>query len=283
MRILITGASGFLGTELAHYWKNTGGYDIVPTTRKELELTSTDSVESFFRGQSFDAVIHTAVKGGSRLRKDSFADLVDNLCMFQNLIRFKEHYGVMINFGSGAEFDRRFPIENAPEDKIIESTPADFYGLSKNLITRKILDIDNNIYNLRLFGCFGIHEENQRLFKNSFNRLKSGLNPIVHQNKKMDYFFAQDVGKVIDHIMSMSEDSLKTINKDINLCYDNDYTLVEMLKLITSIEQQGKVEILRDGMSFPYTGSPNRLKSLNIKLTGLEEGLKICLTKWNKS
>jgi GDP-L-fucose synthase len=282
MKYLITGANGFLARELRDYWQESK-HQIEFAGRKELDLTSYENVKEFFSGKNYDAVIHTAVKGGRRNQEEKISDIFDNLQMFENLLKVEKHYKKLFNFGSGAEFDRRFPIENAPEDKIVESTPADFYGLSKNLITRKILDIDNNVYNLRLFGCFGIHEENQRLFKNSFNRLKSGLNPTVHQNKKMDYFFAQDVGKVIDHIMSMSEDSLKTINKDINLCYDNDYTLVEMLKLITSIEQQGKVEILRDGMSFPYTGSPNRLKSLNIKLTGLEEGLKICLTKWNKS
>lgn len=282
MKYLITGANGFLAKELKDYWSTTDT-KLTTIARQQVDLTDPEAVKNYFANNKFDVVVHTAVRGGRRGDPNSINQLFDNLKMFDNLLAAQESYKFLFNFGSGAEFDRRFPIENAPEDKIVESTPADFYGLSKNLITRKILDIDNNVYNLRLFGCFGIHEENQRLFKNSFNRLKSGLNPTVHQNKKMDYFFAQDVGKVIDHIMSMSEDSLKTINKDINLCYDNDYTLVEMLKLITSIEQQGKVEILRDGMSFPYTGSPNRLKSLNIKLTGLEEGLKICLTKWNKS
>lgn len=279
MRILLTGAGGFLGTELVHYWKNTG-HDIVPTTRKELELTNSDSVESFFRGQSFDAVIHTAVKGGSRLRKDSFDDLVDNLCMFQNLIRFKKHYGVMINFGSGAEFDRSKPIVNAAETTVLRSNPQDYYGMSKNLITKEILACHENVFNLRLFGCFGIYEEPQRLLKNSFRKIKAGMPAEIQQNRQMSYFFAEDVGRVIDYILSNPD---KQIKNDINLCYDKSWSLSEIVQIIVDQQSGAPTKVNDHEWGDPYTGAATRLQSMGIGLIGLRKGIEICLKSWNKS
>jgi len=268
-----------LGTELTHYWKNTG-HDIVPTTRKELELTSSDSVESFFRGQSFDAVIHTAVKGGSRLRQDSFSDLVDNLCMFQNLIRFKEHYGVMINFGSGAEFDRSKPIVNAAETTVLRSIPQDYYGMSKNLITKEILAFHDNVFNLRLFGCFGIYEEPRRLLKNSFRKTKVGAPAEIQQNRQMSYFFAEDVGRVIDYILSNPD---KQIKNDINLCYDKSWSLSEMVQVIVDQQSGAPTKVNDHEWGDPYTGDATRLQSMGVDLIGLRRGIEICLKSWNKS
>ncbi len=62
---------------------------------------------------------------------------------------------MMIHFGSGAEFDRNNHINCFEEDRVFDSMPEDFYGLSKNMIARKIVKHKTNIYNFRLFGCFG--------------------------------------------------------------------------------------------------------------------------------
>ena len=39
----------------------------------------------------------------------------------------------------------------------------------------------------------------------------------IHQDKYMDYFYAQDVGKVIEYLANNLDKGLK---KDYNLCYD---------------------------------------------------------------
>jgi GDP-L-fucose synthase len=115
--------------------------------------------------------------------------------MFENLLKFSNKFQVMFNFGSGAEFDRRFDIKNSIETDVFKSNPVDMYGLSKNLITRRIYELDANIYNLRLFGCFGVHEEPQRLFKTCYENFAKGINANITQDKYMDYFYAQDIGR----------------------------------------------------------------------------------------
>ena len=43
-------------------------------------------------------------------------------------------FKLMINFGSGAEFERKRPIDKATEQTIFQRHPSDYYGLAKNLI-----------------------------------------------------------------------------------------------------------------------------------------------------
>ena len=57
--------------------------------------------------------------------------------MFGNLFRNKDKFKLMINFGSGAEFDRTIEISNACTDDLKDRTPQDFYGMSKKIITNE--------------------------------------------------------------------------------------------------------------------------------------------------
>jgi len=185
----------------------------------------------------------------------------------------------MFNFGSGAEFDRRENISIAKEEEVSNKLPSDYYGLSKNLITRKIIEQNENIFNLRLFGCFGTKEEEQRLFKNTYNLLTNGRPPVIHQDKYMDYFYVQDIGKVIERIV----EEPCNVPRDINLCYEKKILLseqVERIKCLTKTKNEVIIENKEQG--FSYTGDGKRLASLGNQLNGLEKGMCECLIKWNK-
>ena len=275
MKYLITGANGFLAKELKDYWSTTD-IELTTITRQQVDLTNSEAVKNYFANNKFDVVVHTAVRGGRRGDPNSINQLFDNLKMFDNLLAAQESYKFLFNFGSGAEFDRRNPVDNCPESSVHTATPLDYYGLSKNLITKKILEMNENVYNLRLFGCFGPHEEEQRLLKNSFRRTQSNNQPIVYQDKKMDYFFSHDVARVIDAVVLAGD---KQINKDINLCYDHKYLLSELVEMMTGV----RPHIELSHLSGPYTGQNDRLKSMRVKLIGLEEGIKICKQNWSKS
>ena len=279
MRILITGGSGFLAKELKKYWAASAN-EVVLASRTELNLVDREKVKAYFKNNYFNVVIHTAIRGGKRDHKENIQDFYDNLEMFNNLLLSKKHFEFMFNFGSGAEFDRRRNIENLSEEEIVTLWPADYYGLCKNLITRKITEIDDKIFNLRLYGCFGESEEPQRLFRNSFSLIEQEKDITIFQDKYMDYFYAQDIGVVIDSILS---DPSKQINKDINLCYDKKYLLSELVRVIIEVGGKGSFFTENAARGFSYTGSSEKLSSYNLKLTGLLKGIEICLKKWNKS
>ena len=124
MNILITGGNGFLAKELIKYFsKSKIKCNLLVTNRKTLDPTDYESVKSFFDEVKVDIVIHTAVRGGKRSHLESIDDVFDNMAMFQNLSKFSDKFKLMFNFGSGAEFDRRFDINGKMEIDIFKATP----------------------------------------------------------------------------------------------------------------------------------------------------------------
>lgn len=277
MKILITGCRGFLGKEMRDYFS---GHEVIAADRTILDPTCYTSVSNFFKkNKKIDIVIHTAVKGGKRGHEESIKDFYDNILMFDNLSKFSNKYGLMVNFGSGAEYGRGREIDSLPEQEIKTSHPMDYYGLSKNLITRKIIDINSNIFNLRLFGCFGKHEENQRLLKASYNNIRNDRPVIIFQDKYMDYFYAEDVGKVIQSLPDLVSN---TSFRDINLCYKEKEKLSDIVNKIKNLTtRKNKVIIENKKLGKSYTGSCERLASLNIDFFGLEKGIKRTIKVWD--
>ena len=279
MNILVTGCNGFLAKELISYF--SPNHNVIKTDRKTLDPTNYENVKWFLHMYAIDVVIHTAIKGGKRNDKEDLQNFFTNIRMFENLSLFSDKYKMMFNFGSGAEFDRTLNIDNAQETLIYERMPSDYYGLAKNLISKKIISMNSNIYNLRLFGCFGQFEEPQRLIRATYKNFLSKNNTTIFQDKKMDYFYAQDVGKVIDYYIKNYN---KDLPKDLNLCYKQKHKLSDIafkLKNLTNTEQDVIIE--NNSPSYSYTGSGQRLNELGVELIGLQEGINECLKNWNKS
>jgi len=277
MKILITGCQGFIGREMKEYFSD---HEVIATDRTTLDPTCYVSVSNFFKkNKKIDIVIHTAVKGGKRDHKENIKDFYDNILMFDNLSKFSNKYGLMVNFGSGAEYGREREINSLTEQEIKVRYPPDYYGLSKNLITRKIIDINSNIFNLRLFGCFGKHEMSQRFLKASYNNIRNDQSIVIFQDKYMDYFYAEDVGKVIQSLPNF----LHSISfKDINLCYNKKEKLSDIanrIKNLTTTEID--VIINNKELGSSYTGCNKRLQSLNIDFFGLDAGIKRTIEVWD--
>ena len=167
--------------------------------------------EFFHYHTDIDLVVHAAVKGGPRGTLDTTSNYIENTKMFLNLKNNSDKFGMMIHFGSGAEFDREQEIDQMREQEIFLRQPKDYYGKVKNNITREIIKLDSNIYNMRLFGCFGASETDNRLIKNCINKISSGRPIVIHQDKMMDYFYVEDLFTVIDYYINNEK---KIISKE---------------------------------------------------------------------
>ena len=148
MNILVTGANGFIGSNIIDLLSNNTDFNFFKGTRHNIDLCSIDSVEKYLDENQIDTVIHCAIEGGSRLKQDSSYDMDINLAMYYNLLQHKPHFDKLIHFGSGAEL-------------YSQDTP---YGLSKHVIRESILGQDN-FYNLRIFAVFDENELNTRFIK----------------------------------------------------------------------------------------------------------------------
>lgn len=282
MKILITGGRGYIARNLIPLFE-ADGYEVLAPSRTELDLLNFEMLDGFLRKNRVDAIIHAAARGGKRTKTDTFEDvLVPNIKMYEHLIDVNWYNPVpMFVFGSGAEFDRRDRIIECAEEMMFRSWPIDPYGMSKNIISRRALADSKNIYVLRLFGCFNWDDDPSRFIKAGILNLKRGLPIEVHQNKKMDYFYLDDIFTVIDYILN----NPATIPRDINLVYPEKTSLLDIASLIHKHMGifEPTIKLVELGEGYDYTGSGyflNRMRQLgNLQLVGLEEGIRRTVLK----
>ena len=261
--ILITGGNSFLARELKEHFLD---YQLLITDKNTLDVSNKEQVNTFFKENNIDYVFHTAIKGGSRLRNDSFQDMINNLNMYYNLSSNSDKYKLMFNFASGAEFDRERDIKLFEEEQILETIPKDLYGCAKNLISRDILQ-KNNIINIRLFGCFGKLENETRFIKSTIIKCLNNQDIII-QNKEMDFFSIDDLALLIKEFIEN-----KFFYKDVNAVYSNKIDLNYIAKYIKTLTNSNSKIIIEEN-SKSYSGSSKKIDSLNFKFKGLEKSIQ---------
>jgi len=251
MKILITGANGYIGKALCNAFKDT--YDVTPITRKDADLTNLKEVEKIFKNGYFDVVIHCAVEGGSRLETETTNVLDNNLKMYYNLLECSYNYGKFIHFGSGAQFNE-FPT---------------FYGLSKHIIAKSMVD-KPKFYNIIIYGLFDENELDTRFIKSNITRYIKGEHMLI-QNKKMDFFYMSDLITLVDYYI-LNESKFLNKYKTRYAVYASPITsLLDIANFINNLDIY-KVPIYQEIKEVEdYWGGPNRID--NREWVGLEQGI----------
>jgi len=248
MRVLITGGNGYIARSL--YSALADKHCTTKVTRADFNLSDSKQTNAWFQDKSFDAVIHTAIVGGSRLNQDDSSIVDSNLRMYYNLVANKDRFHRLISFGSGAE-------------KFAAETP---YGMSKKIIADSIRTTDN-FYNLRIFAVFSENELDTRFIKSNIIRYKRKKAIEVHCNKIMDFFYMEDLITLVDYYLSE-----KNPPKEINCNYEEKKSLVEISNIINNSEKH-KVNInLKDPNILEFYCGPNT--KLPLKYIGLEKGIE---------
>jgi len=272
MNILITGADGFIGSNIIQLLSKNTNFNFFKGTRNNMDLYSTDSIEKYIDENQIDSIIHCAIEGGSRLEQDTSEIFYRNILMYENLMKFNHRYKVFINFGSGAEFDRRYDISNVNECNMFNAIPTDFYGLSKNIISKLSVNYYTSL-NLRIFGCFYHNELPTRFIKNNINNYINHKPIIIHQDRYMDFFYMEDLVNVIKYFL----DNPKCLYKDINMSYIKKYKLSDIANIINELSYyKVDINVESKNLGFNYTGNGELLNSLNLSLKGVELGIKEC-------
>jgi len=246
-KILITGGNGYIATSLKTQLNSV--CDITTISRTDFDLCDTDSLNSWFSDKTFDAVMHAAAAGGSRLKTENHSVRDQNLKMYRNLSENKSKFGRLIHFGSGAEFFHQT-----------------FYSKSKQEIAKAIQDTEN-FYNIRIFGVFDEDELDTRFIKANINRYLNQEPMVIHTNRIMDFFYMKDLVSLVYYYIT----NLKP-NKEVNCSYETKHTLKNIATLINSLGNH-KVSITvqnTSNLEF-YCGESNLPK---IDTFGLEAGIQ---------
>ena len=129
MRILITGASGYIGSHIFSFYAKYSQIEVIPIYRETCNLLHLNELKQFFnKNGKFDIVIHTAICGINRNIEYSKEIVYNNLLMIFNLISMEEYYNILINIGSGNQ-------------SYLGANNSDAYFISKNIVSKAHLGV----------------------------------------------------------------------------------------------------------------------------------------------
>lgn len=246
-KILITGGNGYVAKSLIN---GLTEYEITSITRQDFDLTNRQATNQWFENKYFDVVIHTAIKGGSRLKSDDGEVFYQNLQMFYNLYNNKHCFDKLIQFGSGAEL----------------GIPDNPYGLSKKIIN-DLIKSEHGFFNIRIFGVFDENELNTRFIKASINRYINNEEIVIHQDKQMDFFYMKDLVSLIKQYIEGNSFFLPKISE---CSYREKFTLLGIAHMINDLSNHKvPIKLLDSSKGVSYIGKTTP----SLKVIGLKEGI----------
>ena len=229
MSVCILGG-GFISKNLARYFGSRSRV----VRQSELDITNSWSVDNFFMNNEFEYVILCATVGGSRLAPDPLDTVERNLRMYINVSSNSHKFKKMIWFSSGAAYNKA----------------SSRYGLSKFIQEQLCANSPENIYGLRVFGCFGPDEISSRFLSTC---IREG-HVDIEEDKYFDFFDVHDLGRIIDYIF---ENQIS--QKIIDTVYPSWYKLSDLAKMV------GATCTVKKNSDSNYTGSKYDLKFMDFE------------------
>lgn len=269
--LLVTGGSGFIGRNLVERLRGAG-YRVDAPGREALDLLDADAVAAFVERGAFDAVLHAATWNATRNSpKDVSRVLENNLRMFFNLTRCLDGYGKLIQFGSGAEYDRAHWSPRMREEDFGKHVPADDYGFSKYVMARAA-EADPRVVDLRVFGCFGPHEDWEiRFVSNACCKAMHDLPITIRQDVAFDYLWIDDLVDVVRWFVEHDAPA-----RAYNVCSGQTLTLRDLAgKVLAAAGKDLPVRVALDGMGREYSGDNRRLLATvdGLRFTPMDEAI----------
>lgn len=255
VKILITGAGGFIGKNLIKSWN--GKYDLFAPKKNELNLLDKSSVQNYLADIKPNIVLHTANVGGNRRSSGLVNVATDNLRMFFNLTESKQYFDRLIMFGSGAEYDKRRSIMKIKEDDFGECVPIDEYGFAKYITSQYGKEVDY-ITHLRMFAVYGSFEDySTRFISNIICKALFDLPIIIKQNVVFDYLYINDFARILDYFINN-----KPRHTFYNVGRGVPQDLVSIAERVLFLTGKNlSIIVQKPGLNNEYTCNVDRLKS----------------------
>lgn len=294
MKVLITGASGFLGNAVASILK-TSGIDYCAIGRKnnaghsnflEVDLLTDFDYSELFSFYMPTHLIHLAWYVEHGKYWNSYENLNWTNASFRLLDSFYKYGGKhAVVAGTCAEYDWQYGYF---KENLTPVNPNTLYGISKDN-TRRILQLLATKYGAslawgRIFYPYGVEEPQSRLIPSLFQVFKEGGLPFgVNKSAFRDLLHVSDVAEAFVSCLEANYHGV------INICSGNPVQIEQLVQLIAYICKQSPEAVLsikadlRNDPQF-LIGDNSILKSLGWKQKiGLNDGLKHFLNKYERN
>lgn len=222
MKILLTGASGFVASYIAVYLKQRG-HDIFLTLRDRSKAWRLGDLSGYhiYEGDLFDetfaedvveqtkpdALIHCAWSGVHRDGRNSDVQ-PKNILMTQVILQavVENKCPLFIGLGTQAEYG----VHNRRIDENVEPVPLDNYGrykLASGLLGQMYANKHEFRYAwLRLFSTFGPKDNDSYIIPFVIQSLLKNETPKLTDCEQMwDYLYVKDIPKLIELVLNKEE------------------------------------------------------------------------------
>ena len=264
--ILLTGGTGFLGENLKKLLE-LDGWKVFSPTSKEINLLNPSQVSSIFNQRKYVAIIHCAIYGRKFYESSDPLIYKNNLAIFENLYKYIGNTNLFINVDSGVSLGDDLNDEILSEKELGKYIPSKPYAYSKYCIAKRIYS-DSKSINLRLWGCFGPNEGQDRFFTANIQNYIYRRPIQIFQDRKMDFIYVEDFYKILKSVI-MQQKNIQ--NEDINCVYKEKHTLLSLARAINNLSDYNvdiNIDRLGAGRSYcgQYTERNFKFKDINQRI-----------------
>ncbi|MFC5702971.1 NAD-dependent epimerase/dehydratase family protein [Cohnella faecalis] len=296
MRILITGATGFIGAAIAHRMAaldlevhiftrpSSNRWRIESIAPKLIEhhvdLEDEDAVVRAVTGIRPEYVFHAACYGGFSFQQHVKRAFLSNLFGTMHLLGACERTGfeAFVHFGSSSEYG----VKDTPMSENVLLEPIGAYSVSKAAATlycrSRAVETGLPVVTLRLFSPYGPFDDPQRLIPYVVSKLLRRQTPsVLTPSSVRDYIYIEDVLDICEIMLAGPVPSGEIVNLGSGVQYSIG-EVVSILYQIIGVESQPSWGSLapRRTESAIWTADTTRMKRLFLwePMYDLETGLE---------
>ncbi|MCM5663502.1 NAD-dependent epimerase/dehydratase family protein [Galbibacter mesophilus] len=302
MKILITGAAGFIGSHTAEFFANQGHevygvdnfssyYDVnlkkmnaEDIQKAGVHLIKADFTESLFGKlpAEFDYVFHFAAQPGISATTSLEEYVQNNIFATQNLLdcvkESSPNLKLFVNIATSSIYGKEATLAETEVPK-----PVSFYGTTKLAAEQLVLGEQRsgklNACSLRLYSVYGPRERPEKLYTKLIKSIYGQTTfPLFKGSEKHSRSFTY-VGDIVEAMVAVLGKEEKINGEIINIGSDIEYTTQQGIELVEKIiGQKANIETTppRPGDQLRTTALIDKARNLlNYEpKTSFESGLK---------